>query len=86
MEDHLPDEIYLSIIGETTFLCIKDKHMWPVNTIQYINLTKGKNEIHVIFAGNQTWTFAGASADTFRAILNKSRNEVESINRRTASL
>jgi hypothetical protein len=82
MEDNLPDEIYLSVIGETTFLCIKDAHMWPINSIQYINMTKGKGEIHVVFAGNQTWTFTGENAIKFRALVNKDKNELEVVKRK----
>jgi hypothetical protein len=84
MEDNLPDEIYLSVIGETTFLCIRDAHMWPVNSIQYINMTLGKRHIHITFAGNQTWTFKDQDADMFKAIVNKNKNEADSITKRMA--
>jgi hypothetical protein len=82
--EHLPENIYLTTVGDTVFLCIESSHMWPVNSIKHVDMQLNASSTFVQFDGNQSWTFKGPDSETLRALLSKTHRESVSLTKRMA--
>jgi hypothetical protein len=78
MVDTTPEEIYLTTVGDTVFLCIEGKHMWPVVSIKHVDMQLDSKATFIQFEGAQSWTFRGENSTKVRQLLSKNRREEQS--------
>jgi hypothetical protein len=82
MDNQKADDIYLTTVGDTTFLVIDNAHMWPVNSIIHVDMQSDSHAVKIQFGGNQSWSFQGADVATVKALLSYNRRMEQSLAKR----
>jgi hypothetical protein len=80
--ERFPQNIYLTTIGDITFLVIENAHMWPINSIIHIDMQSDPNAVKIQFGGNQSWNFQGTNVAIVKALLSHNHKQEESLARR----